>query len=146
MGKDSVDRRRFGRKLIGALAAVGAVGSAGAAAAWWWWARSREAAFRKFARLRELTINQPKLVSVPDSLATAGAGAPQISVWLVRRSENAVDAYSIVCLHAGGRLRCGEGEFVCPKHGARFDFEGHRLKSGTNDRPNPAPRDMDRLP
>src|SRR5262249_37762688 len=90
--------------------------------------------------------NQPKLVSVAASPAPAGANAPQISVWLVRRSENDVDAYSIVCPHAGGRLRCGEGEFVCPKHGARFDLEGHRLKTGTGDRPNPAPRDMDRLP
>jgi nitrite reductase/ring-hydroxylating ferredoxin subunit len=146
MGQESTDRRRFIKMLAGAIAAVGAIGGSGAAGLWWWWGRSREAVFRKFARVRELTINQPKLVSVAASPAPAGPAAPQISVWLVRRAEDAVDAYSTICPHAGGRLKCGDGEFVCPKHGARFDFEGHRLKTGTNDKPNPAPRDMDRLP
>jgi nitrite reductase/ring-hydroxylating ferredoxin subunit len=146
MVKDSIGRRRFIKKLLGAITAVLAIGSAGAGALWWWSGRSREALFRKFARLRELSLNQPKLVSVPESSASTGPTAPQISVWLVRRSEDAVDAYSIICPHAGGRLRCADGEFVCPKHGARFDLQGHRLKTGTNDRPNPAPRDMDRLP
>ena len=146
MGKESTDRRSFIKKLVGAIAAVGAIGSAGAAGLWWWWGRSREAVFRKFARLSELAINQPKLVSVPESTNTASAGARQLTVWLVRRSEDAVDAYSIICPHAGGRLKCGDGEFFCPKHGARFDLQGHRLETTSNGRANPSPRDMDRLP
>lgn len=142
---DSIDRRRFTKKLVGAIAGLGAVGSLSATALWWWWGSSRKVAFRKFARVRELTIGQPTLVSVPESSTAAGPGAPQLSVWLVRRTEGEADAYSTVCPHAGGRLRCASGEFVCPKHGARFDLQGHRLKTGTNDKPNPAPRDMDRL-
>src|SRR6516164_1327935 len=141
-----MDRRLFIRKLIGAIVGVLAIISAGTGALWWWLGRSRGAVFRKFARLGELSINQPKLVSVPESSAPTGPTAPQVSVWLLRRNKDAVDAYSIICPHAGGRLRCADGEFVCPKHGARFDLQGHRLKTGTNDRPNPAPRDMDRLP
>jgi len=146
MLKDSKDRRRFIKKLLGAIAGVFAIASVAATAFWWCWGRSREALFRRFARLRELSINRPKLVSIPDSSAQTGPGAPQISVWLVRRAEDAVDAYSTICPHAGGPLRCADTEFVCPKHGARFDLQGHRLPTGTNDRPNPAPRAMDRLP
>jgi Rieske Fe-S protein len=144
--EDSTDRRGFIKKLVAGITAIMVIGSGGAAALWWWWGRSPRPLFRKFARVRELPINQPKLVSIADSSTPAGPTARQISVWLVRRDENAVDAYSIICPHAGGRLRCGEGQFVCPKHGARFDLLGHRLKTGINDRPNPAPRDMDRLP
>jgi nitrite reductase/ring-hydroxylating ferredoxin subunit len=146
MGKESTNRRRFIGMVLGAIAAAVAIASAGAAGLWWWLTRSREAVFRRFARLRDLSINQPKLVSIPESPTTTGAGALQISVWLVRRNENAVDAYSIVCPHAGGRLKCDESEFFCPKHGARFDMQGHRLKADDNGRANPAPRDMDSLP
>ena len=146
MAKESLDRRRFTKKLLGTITGVAAVAAAGAAAFWWWWGRSREAVFRKFARVSELSINEPKLVSVPEFAAGDGAGASQLSVWLVRRAQDTVDAYSIVCPHAGGRLRCAAGEFVCPKHGARFDLQGHRLQTTSNGRANPSPRDMDRLP
>ena len=43
---------------------------------------------------------------------------------LLIRDENGFSARSLVCTHLGCTLEDGEGGFVCPCHGSRFDAEG----------------------
>lgn len=63
-------------------------------------------------------------------------------VWLVRRDERAVDAYSVVCPHLG----CPVGfdpeaqVFVCPCHDSAFALADGRVLRG------PSPRGLDPLP
>ncbi len=68
------------------------------------------------------------------------------AVFLRRTAENKVEAFQVVCPHAGCSIvyeaSTGEepGKFFCPCHAAGFGLGGERL-----DKTSPSPRDMDSL-
>ena len=63
------------------------------------------------------------------------------AIWIVRRSDNSVAAYSSNCPHlgCGYRWAAAEQRFACPCHGSSFDINGKVLGG-------PAPRPLDTLP
>ena len=66
------------------------------------------------------------------------------AVFLRLAGENQVEAYQVVCPHAGCSITAEgsgkEAKFFCPCHEAHFDLAGKRLDS-----PSASPRDMDTL-
>ncbi len=62
------------------------------------------------------------------------------SVWLVRKADGSVQAFSANCPHLGCGYRwvTGSNRFECPCHGSMFDLSG-KVLSG------PAPRALDTL-
>jgi len=66
------------------------------------------------------------------------------AIFLCRTESDAVEAYHVVCPHAGCSIVFQQsddgGKFVCPCHVASFDLQGKRL-----DKTSPSPRDMDTL-
>lgn len=90
-------------------------------------------------------------VGVPHKMEVVGAGIdawdrtdphPVGAVWLVRRSESEVEAYSAVCPHLGCLLGFDPSKklFTCPCHESSFALGNGALLAG------PAPRGMDPLP
>jgi menaquinol-cytochrome c reductase iron-sulfur subunit len=63
------------------------------------------------------------------------------SIWLVKRQDNTVSAYSPNCPHlgCGYRWSAADRRFKCPCHSSVFDING-KVLSG------PAPRSLDTLP
>lgn len=109
---------------------------------------ARQSSYKTVARLSELAINEPKQVVVTDVRTDAWTLHPSDvvgRVWLVRREDNSVDAYTTICPHLGCSINFDEQkkQFVCPCHGGYFDIHGKRLEEPG--KINPAPRDMDRL-
>ena len=62
------------------------------------------------------------------------------SIWLVKRGDNTVSAYSPNCPHlgCGYRWSAADQRFKCPCHGSEFDINGKVLGG-------PAPRSLDTL-
>lgn len=67
---------------------------------------------------------------------------PVGAVYLRKVGKNQVEAFQIVCPHAGCFVGydAEKNAFACPCHGATFDLSGKRL--GDN---SPSPRDLDAL-
>jgi Rieske Fe-S protein len=112
--------------------------------------------FKPAALFSELTANKPKAAVIRDTRRDAWTLHPNDEigrVWLMWRGETngdgtpAVEAYTSICPHLGGSINFEEQSrcFVCPLHGATFDFQCARVSDEKLGRANPAPRNMDRL-
>jgi Rieske Fe-S protein len=104
--------------------------------------------FKTVARLSDLPIGKPQQVVIRDISRDAWTLHPNDvigRIWLVRRGENQVDAFTTICPHLGCSVNFEEKErlFLCPCHGGTFNMDGQRVE--TPGRTNPAPRAMDQL-
>jgi Rieske Fe-S protein len=119
--------------------------------------KAQKADFLAVARLSDLPrtgeSQPPTPVQVPvtaDQRRDAWTTHPTVvvgSVWLLRRADNSVRAFTTICPHLGCSVNhdAGEQRFVCPCHSGTFHLNGERFGEGELDRPNPAPRGMDPL-
>jgi menaquinol-cytochrome c reductase iron-sulfur subunit len=151
-GAPGEDRRGFLGKAAGLI--VGAVGllvpAATGLAAFLNPLRQKSEAgkFRKLAALDQLKVGDPPLkVSVIGDRADAWnlfRNVPIGGVYLRRTGKEEVQAFQVVCPHAGCSINYEAtpkgGKFFCPCHVASFDLDGKRL-----DDASPSPRDMDTL-
>jgi Rieske Fe-S protein len=107
---------------------------------------ARQAGFRTVAKLDELEVGKPKLAVISDSRRDAWTLYPNDvvgRVWLIRRDNNQVEAFTTICPHLGCSVNFTGNEFLCPCHGGRFDITGRRKEEAGHS--NPAPRHMDSL-
>jgi cytochrome b6-f complex iron-sulfur subunit len=79
------------------------------------------------------------LVPIPEKVLAevGGAGVVETAndkVIVARTGASEVVACSAVCTHRGGIVNYVNGEFVCPRHGARFGLDG-KVKQGPAQRP-----------
>jgi Rieske Fe-S protein len=96
---------------------------------------------KKVVRLEDLKVGVPTQVTISDTRVDAWTKHPVQEIgriWLVRRDEERVDAFTAICPHLGCSINWEGKNFLCPCHGAAFDVQG-RLEKG------PAPRGMDTL-
>ena len=115
-------------------------------------ARNRPApdtGFKTIARLSELTVNVPRQVVLHDVRRDAWTLHPNDvigRVWLIRRPNDQVEAFTTICPHLGCSINFAAGakQFVCPCHGGTYDLAGKRVERAGF--ANPAPRGMDALP
>ncbi len=145
------NRRSFLQWATHGLGALFAVLLGAPAVAYFLDPRHRQAAEGKFktvAKFDELTVGEPKQVVITDARRDAWTLHPNDlvgRVWLVKRDQQTVDAYTSICPHLGCSINFEARDklFICPCHNGTFDLSGHRLeRPGV---PNPAPRDMDTL-
>jgi menaquinol-cytochrome c reductase iron-sulfur subunit len=99
--------------------------------------------FKPVANLSELSIDEPRQVVIraPRQDAWTLHTDDVIGrVWLIRRDEKKVDAYTTICPHLGGSINYDASArgFKCPLHNAEFNLACQRIAG-------PAPRDMDSL-
>jgi len=149
-----MERRSFVKRVIkGVGIAVGALAGLAGLVVGIDWANRRAAnrPFKRTVRLHELTIGVPTLVTVfdvppetrsPWSLWPAEALG---QVWLIRRDEQSVEAYTARCPPLGARIDFDGKQFICSGHGAPFDLACRRISDAVRGKKNPAPRDMDSL-
>lgn len=111
----------------------------------------RESDFRTVASLNELVEGIPTEVIVKETRIDAWTLHPDDivgRVWLIRRANDKVEAFTTICPHLGCSVNLVGTHFLCPCHGGFFTLEGRRITvdpiNGLEIR-NPAPRDMDRL-
>lgn len=107
--------------------------------------------FKPVARLSDLQPNVPKQVVIRDVRSDAWTLHPNDvvgRVWLIRRDNNEVEAFTTICPHLGCSINFEEGarKFVCPCHGGTFEISGDRVSNEKLGHTNPAPRGMDSLP
>ncbi len=99
--------------------------------------------FRAVANFSELPLHEPRQVVIRAPRQDAWTVHPHDvigRVWLIRRDDKTVEAYTTICPHLGGSINFnGESkQFECPLHNATFNLACARISG-------PAPRDMDRL-
>lgn len=147
----SVERRSFLKWAIHGLGVLFAAILGVPAVAYLIDARNRPARpgqFKTVARLSELEMGVPHQVVIQEVRSDAWTLHPNDvvgRVWLIRRDQETVEAFTTICPHLGCSVNFEEKEqlFICPCHGGTFDIHCQRA-----DRPgfvNPAPRGMDRL-
>src|SRR6266851_2913598 len=108
----------------------------------------RPGQFKTVARLSDLTEGVPHQAVIHEINRDAWTLHPNDvigRVWLIRRDQDNVEAFTTICPHLGCSVNFEEKEqlFICPCHGGTFDHHCQRVE-----RPgivNPAPRGMDRL-
>jgi Rieske Fe-S protein len=114
-------------------------------------ARNRKASegdFKTVARLSDLPTGVPTQVVIRDIRCDAWTLHPNDvigRVWLIRRDNDQVDAFTTVCPHLGCSINFVKDSnlFVCPCHNGTFELNGQRKENTAAT--NPAPRGMDRL-
>src|SRR5262245_37127432 len=111
---------------------------------------ARAGDFKPVARLDELEKNKPTQVVIRDVRSDAWTLHPNDvvgRVWLIRRSDTEVDAFTTICPHLGCSINFDVNQqlFVCPCHNGTFDLSGTKQEKASGGGTNPAPRDMDRL-
>jgi Rieske Fe-S protein len=110
--------------------------------------KSSAGEFRTVAALDELKVGDPPLnVSIIGDRADGWnlfRNVPIGGVYLRRVGEREVQAFQVICPHAGCKINyeasSDGGKFFCPCHVASFDLDGQPLDS-----PSPSPRPMDSL-
>ncbi len=99
-------------------------------------------------KLSQLEVGVPKRFAIVGDEVDAWTRAPKRklgAVWLTRKSDREVVAFSATCPHLGCGVDLVEGEdgkpkaFNCPCHDSNFDLQGNAGKG-------PSPRGMDPLP
>jgi Rieske Fe-S protein len=109
---------------------------------------AKENDFRTVATLKELTVGVPQQFVLRDVHKDAWTLHPNDvigRVWLIRRDQNEVEAFTTICPHLGCSVNFDNKSqlFICPCHGGTFELSGQRKELvGAS---NPAPRGMDRL-
>jgi menaquinol-cytochrome c reductase iron-sulfur subunit len=99
--------------------------------------------YEALTRLSQLKPGEPRSFAIIQEQQDAWVKYPKEpvgSVWLVRRSENEVEAFTAECPHLGCAVNlAADGKsFLCPCHTSQFDFDG----KPQNEVP---PRPMDKL-
>lgn len=106
---------------------------------------SGEGTAAPYGKLTELPVGVPRRLEVISARRDAwnrSEPKPIGAFWLVRRNDDRVDAYSVVCPHLGCPVGYDSDQrvFACPCHESGFSVDdGSRLKG-------PAPRGLDPLP
>jgi Rieske Fe-S protein len=109
---------------------------------------ARASAFKPVAKLSDLKVNVPFEAIIRESRRDAWTLHPSDvvgRVWLLRRDEKTVDAFTTICPHLGCSINFESNQqlFICPCHNGTFDLNGAVLnRPGAT---NPAPRGMDSL-
>jgi menaquinol-cytochrome c reductase iron-sulfur subunit len=143
------NRRSFMRWAIHGLGAIFAVILGVPAVAFLIDARNRparKAGFRTVTKLDDLEVDKPKLFVISDSRRDAWTLHPNDvvgRVWLIKRPNGQVEAFTATCPHLGCSVNFTGSEFLCPCHGGRFDMNGNLKEQPGYE--NPAPRGMDTL-
>lgn len=109
---------------------------------------ARSGAFKTVARLSDLKHDVPVQAVVRDVKRDAWTLYPNDvigRVWLIRRKDDTVEAFTTICPHLGCSINCDGQRFVCPCHNGTFDLTGKRLSAEELGAQNPAPRGMDSL-
>ena len=112
---------------------------------------ARNSDFKRVGKLSELEKGVPKQVVIHDIRQdgwTLHLNDIVGRVWLVRRDNNTVDAFTTTCPHLGCSINYQGGEqklFVCPCHNGTFNLSGAKQEKNPDGGTNPAPRDMDSL-
>jgi Rieske Fe-S protein len=109
---------------------------------------ARKGDFKPVGRLEDLVIGVPTQVVIRDIRSDAWTLHPSDvlgRVWLIRRDDKNVEAFTTICPHLGCSINYEDKAklFICPCHNGTFDLAGSRVE-----RPgltNPAPRGMDQL-
>jgi Rieske Fe-S protein len=146
------NRRSFLQWAIHGMGALFALVLGAPAVAYLLDARNRPARkgdFQSAARLSELPVGVPQQVVIRDVRRDAWTLYPNDiigRVWLIRRDQDRVDAYTATCPHLGCSINYVGQEklFVCPCHNGTWDLAKCEVveREGVN---NPAPRSMDSL-
>ena len=103
------------------------------------------AGFRRVGKLSELQKDVPRQVVIRDVRRDAWTVHPNDvvgRVWLVRRKNDKVDAYTTICPHLGCSIDFNAEQklFVCPCHNGTFDLLGTKQEKALGGGTNPAPR------
>lgn len=98
----------------------------------------KKAKRHRLAKLNDLEIGAARKVVVIDQRTDAWTkypAGPIGSVWLVRRDEETVEAFSATCPHLGCAVQqlAAENQFYCPCHEAQFKNDG-TVESGPSRR------------
>ena len=108
---------------------------------------ARPGAFKTVAKLSDLKVDVPFQATIREIRHDAWTLHPNDivgRVWLIRRENDKIDAFTTTCPHLGCSVNFEGQDFVCPCHNGTFNLHGKRIAAGTG-RTNPAPRDMDAL-
>jgi Rieske Fe-S protein len=146
---DHQDRRTFLKWLTQGLGALFGLILGVPAVAYLIDARNRPApkgGMRRVAKLTDLEIGKPRQFVIHDIRRDAWTLHPDDvvgRVWLIRRDQKNVDAFTTICPHLGCSVdwRGDRKLFICPCHGGTFKPDGDLVKQANN----PAPRGMDSL-
>ena len=146
-----MERRSFLKWITHGLGALWGVLLGAPAIAYLIDARNRpapEGAFKTVARMSELEVGVPHQFVIRNPRRDAWTYFPSDvigRVWLIKRDEKHVDAYTTICPHLGCSVNFENSarQFVCPCHGGTFDIHGKRVE--LTQAKNPAPRGMDLL-
>jgi len=98
--------------------------------------------FSKVTNLESIQKNNPVNIPILTSSRDAYLNETVMhNVWIVRKSNGNITAFSPICPHLGCSYNWNSSteQFKCPCHGSVFNIDG-KLLSG------PAPRDLDTLP
>ena len=72
-----------------------------------------------------ITLSQHPTLANVDGVAYVDANGNPLAI--VRTSTSTFVALSRICPHAGSTVNTASYGFLCPGHGAQFDFSGHWL-------------------
>ena len=131
------ERRSFLRWAVHGLGALFGLVLGIPAVAYLLDARNRPApkrGFRRVAQLSELPLNRPKEVVIFDTRTDAWTLYPSDvigRVFLIKRSNTQVEAYTTICPHLGCSINYTGEIFRCPCHGATFSLEGRKTATGS---------------
>ncbi len=109
---------------------------------------ARAGDFKTIARLSDLKVNEPFQAVIREIRKDAWTLHPNDvigRVWLLRRDDKTVDAFTTICPHLGCSVNFEEKQklFICPCHNGTFGMDGSVIhRPGAQ---NPAPRGMDGL-
>jgi menaquinol-cytochrome c reductase iron-sulfur subunit len=143
MGENDLSRRNFMiRTIIGIFVLIGAamtaaLGGFGVLPA----LKKKEPAWSDAGSVADLQVNQPQERRFFETVKSGWQKENvERTVWLVKKPDNSVTAYSPNCPHLGCGYRwvAADQRFACPCHGSVFDING-KVLSG------PAPRPLDTI-
>jgi len=143
MAEEGVSRRNFMvRTIIGIVAFIGAAlmvpfGGFGLLPG----LKKKDAGWSDAGTINDLKVDEPQERRFMQIVKSGWQEEKQErSLWIVKRPDNSITAYSPNCPHLGCGYRWSDGDkrFKCPCHGSVFDINGKVLGG-------PSPRSLDTL-
>jgi menaquinol-cytochrome c reductase iron-sulfur subunit len=143
MGENDLSRRNFMiRTIIGIFVLIGAamtaaLGGFGVLPA----LKKKKPGWSDAGSVADLQVDQPQERRFFETVKSGWQKENvERTVWLVKKPDNSVTAYSPNCPHLGCGYRwvAADQRFACPCHGSVFDING-KVLSG------PAPRPLDTI-